>query len=221
MAEYIVPNISKPFPNVEWNLRLLESEGIIDRMNPIRLTVRSSVSANIGYVTEGMDAAAVMKEFNGFLGSKITPGGSDVEMIQPAKFSDFNFAQTGGPGAISIMMRILPRVTPKDGKDIVQLDISALVLAKTEEAGDPRKAIVNPLLPEPIVKKRSVVTDAIVSDGGAIVLGGWTGEIHTPYATRVPVLGKLPIVGDKLFTKHMEQRERTTMLIMVRCYIER
>lgn len=194
------------------SLRQLEAKGIIKMMKPFDLNLRSGISAKIGFLAEGVDEAEIMRQYK-----TIDPMDSDVSVAQTARLpniTDVYIAQNGEPmattGKASMLMRIVPQITQKDGKDAVRLNLEVLIIPVQPPQGSS----------QPQVRSKAITTDAIVADSGSIVLGGWSGETRARSTTRFPMLGKLPIVGEKLFSRHMQVRERTTVLIMVRCKIE-
>jgi type II secretory pathway component GspD/PulD (secretin) len=66
--------------------------------------------------------------------------------------------------------------------------------------------------------RKLINTRARTSDGGTIVLGGWTGERTIESTSGVPVLRNMPYVG-KLFTRNARSSDRTTLLIFLTAHI--
>lgn len=66
--------------------------------------------------------------------------------------------------------------------------------------------------------RKLIITRARASDGGTIVLGGWTGERTIDSTSGVPVLRNMPYIG-KLFTRNARSSDRTTLLIFLTSHI--
>lgn len=66
--------------------------------------------------------------------------------------------------------------------------------------------------------RKLIITRARSSDGGTIVLGGWTGERTIDSTSGVPVLRNMPYIG-KLFTRNSRSSDRTTLLIFLTSHI--
>ncbi len=63
--------------------------------------------------------------------------------------------------------------------------------------------------------RKDLNTIARVQDGGTIVLGGWTGEHVGNYHSGVPILRNLPYIGQILFGRNLQTVEKTTLLIFL------
>jgi general secretion pathway protein D len=63
--------------------------------------------------------------------------------------------------------------------------------------------------------KRQVKTEVLVGDGQTIVLGGLISDRVRETESRIPVLGKLPIIGP-LFTAKSSKKEKTNLMIILR-----
>jgi general secretion pathway protein D len=66
----------------------------------------------------------------------------------------------------------------------------------------------------PTIAKREVTTTVTVRDGSTIVIAGLTRQDTKEVRRRVPVLGKIPVLGF-LFRHTVEAKEKTNMLILV------
>lgn len=75
------------------------------------------------------------------------------------------------------------------------------------------------LTPGQMLRTRKLInTRARTSDGGTIVLGGWTGERTIESTSGVPVLRNMPYVG-KLFSRNARSSDRTTLLIFLTAHL--
>ncbi|MDN3649126.1 type II secretion system secretin GspD [Reinekea marina] len=66
-----------------------------------------------------------------------------------------------------------------------------------------------------VTNKRQVQTEVLVNDGSTIVLGGLISDRVTESESRVPILGKIPILG-VLFKSKSTKKEKTNLLIILR-----
>jgi general secretion pathway protein D len=88
---------------------------------------------------------------------------------------------------------------------VVRLEVDQVV-----ESIAPGAAVTNPN-----TSKRQVKTEVLVSHGETIILGGLISDTVIEQETRVPVLGKLPIIGG-LFRSKSTQNIKTNLLIILR-----
>lgn len=70
----------------------------------------------------------------------------------------------------------------------------------------------------PTTTKRKVTTNAIVNNGETIILGGLIKSAGGKGATRVPILGDIPVLGE-LFTSHSDVDSRVNVVIYLTPYI--
>ncbi len=66
-----------------------------------------------------------------------------------------------------------------------------------------------------ITNKRQVKTEVLIGNGRTIVLGGLIDDTLIERESRVPVLGRIPILGH-LFKSTSSQREKTNLMIIIR-----
>jgi general secretion pathway protein D len=67
----------------------------------------------------------------------------------------------------------------------------------------------------PSTTKRSIETNVVVDDGAIIVLGGLIEDRYTDNASKVPLLGDLPLVGN-LFRSNSRTKNRTNLMVFLR-----
>ena len=70
-----------------------------------------------------------------------------------------------------------------------------------------------------ITSKRSADTTVLVKDNQTVVIGGLIGTTDTSVATKVPILGDIPIIG-KVFRGNRQSSRKSNMLIFLTptCY---
>lgn len=65
-----------------------------------------------------------------------------------------------------------------------------------------------------ITNKREIITKALVKDGQVLVLGGLISDDHSEFEERVPVLGRLPLVGG-LFRGRGTSRSKKNLMVFI------
>jgi len=73
-------------------------------------------------------------------------------------------------------------------------------------------------LGQPIWNNRSMDTRVVIRDQQTVVIGGLTQERRTYAATKVPLLGDIPILGH-LFKYTKQTKRKTTLIVMLTPYI--
>ncbi len=63
--------------------------------------------------------------------------------------------------------------------------------------------------------RKDISTTARLRDGQTIVLGGWAGERSGEYTSGVPILRNLPFLGKLFFGRNLSKIEKTTLLIFL------
>lgn len=71
------------------------------------------------------------------------------------------------------------------------------------------------------LRRRYLTTTARVTDGGTIVLGGWTGERSRKAESGVPILRNLPYVGKLFFNRTSNVTDKTTLLVFLTCHLQK
>ena len=63
--------------------------------------------------------------------------------------------------------------------------------------------------------KRSIKTTVLIEDGGIVVLGGLISDTVTQSESRVPFLGKIPVIGE-LFKSRSGSRQKKNLMVFIR-----
>lgn len=121
--------------------------------------------------------------------------------------TEFPYQQATSSGATSVSFRkaalkleVTPQITP-EGNVMLDLDVSNDSKGETTTAGV-------------AIDTKHVKTQALVQNGGTIVIGGIFTLSETNDESRVPVLGELPAVG-ALFRKRDTSQKKTEMLVFI------
>jgi len=140
---------------------------------------------------------------------------AEIKVAQEVPFITGQFTNTGAnQGSVNPFQTIqreevgtILKITPKINKgDSVMLKIeqeSSGVAATTEGAVDL------------VTNKRTISTKVLVEDGGVIVLGGLISDTAMEGENRVPILGRIPLIGE-LFKTRNGQKEKRNLMVFIR-----
>lgn len=98
----------------------------------------------------------------------------------------------------TLKLEVEPQITP-DGRVVLDLDVTK------DSVGEPTAA-------GPAIHTKHVQTRVEVEDGGTVAIGGIYERLRRDDVTRVPLLGKIPVLG-ALF-RHRAQREQRSELVV-------
>ncbi len=115
-----------------------------------------------------------------------------------ATVTDVEYKNTG------VILTVTPRVNQNG---LVLLDIDQEVSGVTNTTS----SAIN----SPTVQQRKVSTTVIVQDGQTLALGGLVQDNRTDNRTRLPVIGRIPVVGP-LFGTTYNTKARTELIVFVR-----
>ena len=100
-------------------------------------------------------------------------------------------------------LKVLPQITP-DNKVILDIEI---------HKDYPDNSIRN-VVGEPGIATQQVKTQAMVEDGGTLIVGGVYQEVMSNTINKVPVLGDLPVLGN-LFKSRGREHKRNELLFFI------
>jgi type IV pilus secretin PilQ/predicted competence protein len=106
---------------------------------------------------------------------------------------------------VGISLRVTPRITG-DGR--ILLDVNPQVEDIISFTGTPDNQ-------KPITTSRSITTRIIVGDGETAALGGLLKEDKIESVSRVPLLGRIPLIGGLLFTNKSVEKTTTDLIILI------
>jgi general secretion pathway protein D len=104
---------------------------------------------------------------------------------------------------VGTILKLTPKIN--DGSAVVlkiELESSEL----SGQAGDANSLITN---------KRTINTSVMIEDGGVIVLGGLIKDSSRRGESRVPFLGRIPILGEAFKTRS-GKRDKTNLMVFIR-----
>ncbi len=122
---------------------------------------------------------------------------------QNASGGSVNPFQTIQRQEVGTILKITPQITD-DNTVLIKIEQEASSLA-----ADSSGAV------DLITNKRTISTRVLVDDGGMVVLGGLISDSLTESEQRVPVLGRIPVLG-QLFRVRNTRKTKTNLLVFIR-----
>ena len=142
---------------------------------------------------------------------------AQIKVAQEVPFLTGTFTNTGGAGGavnpfqtierkeVGNILKITPQITDED----------TILLKIEQEASGIAAAAAQVSTTDLVTNKRTITTRVLVDDGGMIVLGGLIEDRLTESESRVPVLGKIPVLG-ALFRVRNTQKTKTNLMVFIR-----
>jgi general secretion pathway protein D len=189
------------------------------------ITINGVQVLNLGFLARALEndtAANILSTPN-----LLTLDNEEAKIIvgQNVPFITGSFAQTGTTGAagtsvnpfqtierkdVGLTLKVKPQVAEGGS---VKLQIFQEVSNVTNDARTVGSADV-------ITNKRSIESTVLVDDGQIIVLGGLVQDDAQANKSAVPVLGRIPILGN-LFRSETRNRTKTNLMVFLRPYVLR
>jgi general secretion pathway protein D len=142
---------------------------------------------------------------------------AELKVAQEVPFVTGQFTSTGSAsnGAVNpfqtiqnqevgTILKVTPTISAEGNAVMMKLSIESSSLAPTSTSTT-----------NPTTNKRTVTTNALIEDGGVLVLGGLTQETNTKTETRVPLLGSIPVIG-LAFKTRTNTVDKTSLMIFLR-----
>jgi len=142
---------------------------------------------------------------------------AQIKVAQEVPFLTGQYTNTGGQGGavnpfqtierkeVGNILKITPQITDED----------TILLKIEQEASGIAAAASQVSATDLVTNKRTISTRVLVDDGGMIVLGGLIEDRLTENESRVPVLGKIPVIG-ALFRVRNTQKTKTNLMVFIR-----
>jgi general secretion pathway protein D len=141
---------------------------------------------------------------------------AEIKVAQEVPFLTGQYANTGSqvPGVnpfqtiqreeVGNILKITPSIASEGDLVILKIQQEASnVAANTFNAVDI------------VTNKRTITTNVLIEDGGIIVLGGLISDQVTGSEQRVPILGRIPLIGE-LFRVRNTQRHKSNLMFFIR-----
>ena len=142
---------------------------------------------------------------------------AQIKVAQEVPFLTGSFTNTGGTAGqvnpfqtierkeVGNILKITPQIT----------DENTILLKIEQEASGIAAAAAQVSSTDLVTNKRTITTRVLVDDGGMIVLGGLIEDRLTESESRVPGLGRIPIIGG-LFRVRNTQKTKTNLMVFIR-----
>jgi general secretion pathway protein D len=221
------------FINDVGGINLLELAGAVDNPSGAATTglLPTGTTFGIGRISAtGLNFAAMIRALQTDDRSNIiaTPSAvtmdnqeAQIKVAQEVPFITGSFTNTGGNnnGSVNPFQTIqrqevgtILKITPQINEgDAVQLKIELESSALLNKTGDGGSAITS---------KRTVNTTVLIEDGGIVVLGGLIQDSAARGESRVPFLGRIPVLGE-LFKTRSRSRDKSNLMVFIRPKIMR
>jgi general secretion pathway protein D len=142
---------------------------------------------------------------------------AELKVAQEVPFVTGQYTNTGGNNngnvnpfttiqrqEVGTILKITPQVTEFGA--LVQLKIELESSELANATGDANSLITN---------KRTINTNVLIEDGGIVVLGGLIRDSALRGESRVPYLGRIPLIGE-LFKTRSRKRDKANLMVFIR-----
>jgi general secretion pathway protein D len=193
--------------------------------NPGTLTtVPRGTTIGIGRLRDtGINFAAIVRAVRGDSTTNIIAEPSitvldnqeaQIKVAQEVPFITGQFTNTGSNnGAVNPFQTIQRQEVGTILKITPQINVGDSVTLKIEQESSSLAASASGAV-DLITNKRTVNTTVIIEDGGTVVLGGLIEDTATRGEQRVPLLGRVPILGEAFRTRSAK-RTKTNLLVFI------
>jgi len=181
---------------INWQLRLLEAEGVVNVVNGPHIVVQDGESATfrISRVLGGIPTVDA---------SGNIVGGQGVQSYDPVDISvDEVFISQLGEIELDLTATVEDLDTLTGGSVVQQ------------QVGDEQQTqgTVQYTLSR---LTKDFQTKSRIKDGGTLVIGGWTSERSGDYRSGIPIIHNIPFIGKLLFGRNLRHIDKTTLLIFL------
>jgi general secretion pathway protein D len=141
---------------------------------------------------------------------------AELKVAREVPFLTGQFSNTGGNnGSVNPFQTIqrqevgtILKVTPQISDENVMLKIE---IESSELEGTAAGGVANL---NQITSKRSIKTSVLIEDSGTVVLGGLLSDSLRVEETRVPFLGRIPIIGEAFRSRSGDKQKRNLMVFI-------
>jgi general secretion pathway protein D len=143
---------------------------------------------------------------------------AQIKVAQEVPFLTGSYSNTGaGTGGVVNPFQTIER---KEVGNILKItpqitDENTILLKIEQESSGIAAPAAQVSTTDLVTNKRTITTRVLVDDGGMIVLGGLIEDRLTESETRVPLLGKIPIIG-ALFRVRNTKKTKTNLMVFIR-----
>ncbi len=102
-----------------------------------------------------------------------------------------------------VILKVTPRVN-EGGRVSLEIEQEVSDVTQTQTSG----------IDSPTIQQRKIKTSVAVDNGSTIALGGLIRDRVTDSATKIPLLGDIPLLGE-LFRSNTKRNERTELVVLI------
>ncbi len=145
---------------------------------------------------------------------------AQIKVAQEVPFLTGSYANTGAGGGPGGTVNPFQTIERKEVGNILKItpqitDENTILLKIEQEASGIAAAAAQVSTTDLVTTKRTITTRVLVDDGGMLVLGGLIEDRLTESESRVPLLGKIPVIG-ALFRVRNTQKTKTNLMVFIR-----
>src|SRR5256886_10253569 len=105
---------------------------------------------------------------------------------------------------VGTILKVTPTISPEGSAVMLKLSIESSSIGQR-----PTGAV------DLVTNKRTVTTNVLIEDGGVVVLGGLIQDTNQRQESRVPFLGRIPLIG-LAFKTRSASADKTNLMIFIR-----
>ena len=167
-------------------------------VNAIRSNAKNNIIATPSAVTlDNQEAELKVAREVPFLTGQFTNTGASEGSINPF--------QTVQRQEVGLILKVTPQISDENVMLKIELEDSQL-------EGSTAGGVANL---NQITSKRSIKTSVLIDDGGTVVVGGLLSDALRSSESRVPFLGRIPIIGE-LFRDRSGTKEKRNLMLFLR-----
>ncbi len=159
------------------------------------------LSTPVVLTTDNTEAKITVGEERPVISSSINSGSGSYSDGYSAR-STYEYRNIG------ITLTVTPNINPQ----------GFVVMEITQTADDVGGEVTIDGNSVPIVSKREITATVAVQDRSTIVLGGLVRKSETKSATKIPLLGDIPLIG-WLFSTHNNSDDRSELVVLLTPYV--
>ena len=181
---------------INWQLRLLEAEGVVNVINGPQILVQDDKDEAEFTITRVLGGIPEVDASGNYV------GGGGTTQFRPV-YLNITDLFVSEMGEIEFYL---------DAEIVDQDALSGGTVTAQDEQGQQEASAVQYSLSR---LEKNITTWVRVKDGGTIVVGGWTSERSGEYTSGIPILRQIPYVGKVLFGRNLRHIDKTTLLIFL------
>lgn len=173
----------------------------------------------------GLNFAAMVRAIRGDSDSNIisTPSTmtldnqeAEIKVAEEVPFITGSFTNTGAGNAgnvnpfqtvqreeVGTILKVTPQIAAEGDAVVMKISIEDSSVLPTSAS-----------TVDITTSKRTITTNVLIDDGGIVVLGGLISHSDTKAASKIPVLGSIPLLGNLFKTRQAEAQKKNLMIFI-------